>query len=337
MEFLTEYGLFLAETITVVVAVVIVVGVVAANTARGRRPDEGHLEVRCLNDQLSELHDTLQAAMLDKKAFRRQRKAREREHKKRRGSRSRVYVLNFEGDLQASATDRLCHEVTSVLSVAQADDEVVVRLESAGGVVHGYGLAASQLQRIKQRDIDLTVAVDKVAASGGYLVACLADRLISSPFAILGSIGVMAEIPNVHRLLKKHDVDVELLTAGEFKRTLTVLGENTEKGRAKFIEELEDVHRLFKEHVARHRPSVDIEAVATGEAWYGPRALERKLADELMTSDEYLAKRCEEADVYEVRWAIRRTPLERLTQRLGAITGRRGLLDFTESDVWRGQ
>ncbi len=337
MEFLIEYGLFLAETITIVVAIVIVVGVVAANTARGRRPDEGHLEVRCLNDQLDQQRDTLQSAMLDKKAFRRQHKARERERKKSRGSRSRVYVLNFEGDLQASATDRLRHEVTSLLSVADVDDEVVLRLESAGGVVHGYGLAASQLHRIKEHNVKLTVAVDRMAASGGYLVACLADRLISSPFAVLGSIGVMAQIPNVHRLLKKHDVDVEVLTAGEFKRTLTVLGENTEKGREKFIEELEDVHRLFKEHVARHRPTVDIEAVATGEAWYGPRALERNLSDELMTSDEYLAKRCEEADVYEVRWAIRRTPLERLTRRLSANARRRGWLDFTESDVWRVQ
>lgn len=337
MEFLTEYGLFLAETITVVIAAVIIIGVVAANASRARRPDDGHLEVRCLNDQLSEQRDVLQSVMLQKRALRRQRKMRARERKKGRGARPRVYVLNFEGDLQASATDRLRHEVTSVLSVANADDEVVLRLESTGGVVHGYGLAASQLHRIKECGIRLTVAVDKVAASGGYLVACLADRLISSPFAVLGSIGVMAEIPNVHRLLKKHDVDVELLTAGEFKRTLTILGENTDKGREKFIEELEDVHELFKEHVARHRPAVDIEAVATGETWYGPRALERKLADELMTSDAYLARRCEDADVYEVRWTIRRTPLERLMQRMSAVLRRSGLESLTDSDAWRVQ
>lgn len=336
MDLLAEYGLFLAETATVVVAIVIVVATVAANTGRGRQPDEGHLEVRCLNDQLDHQRDILEAAVLGKKASRRQHKARMRERKKVHGTLRRVYVLNFEGDLQASATDRLRHEVTSVLSVAREEDEVVLRLESAGGVVHGYGLAASQLQRIKEQGISLTVAVDKVAASGGYLVACLADKLISSPFAVLGSIGVMAEVPNVHRLLKKHDVDVELLTAGEFKRTLTVFGENTEKGREKFIEELEDVHKLFKEHVARHRPVVDIDAVSTGESWYGPRALDRKLSDELATSDAYLAKCCDDAEVYEVRWAIRRSPIERLAQRFGALLGQRRLADYVNSDLWRG-
>jgi serine protease SohB len=335
MDFLTEYGLFLAETVTVVVAIVVVAGTIAATATRGRRPDEGHLEVRCLNDQLGFQRETLESAVLDKKAVRRTRRARTRERKKVRGTLPRVYVLNFEGDLQASATERLRHEVTSVLSVARKEDEVVVRLESAGGVVHGYGLAASQLHRIKEHGVALTVAVDKVAASGGYLVACLADKLISSPFAVLGSIGVMAEIPNVHRLLKRHDIDVELLTAGEFKRTLTVLGENTDKGRQKFIEELEDVHKLFKEHVARHRPVVDIEAVSTGETWYGPRALDRKLSDELMTSDEYLAKRCDDADVYEVRWVVRRSPFERLVQRMEGMLGRRRVSDFDDTRAER--
>jgi serine protease SohB len=228
------------------------------------------------------------------------------------GIRARVFVLQFEGDLQASRVDHLRTEITAVLTMAETADEVVVKLESPGGAVHGYGLAASQLDRIRQHGIPLVVAVDKVAASGGYLMAAVADRILAAPFAVIGSIGVLAQIPNVHRLLKKHDVDVELLTAGKYKRTLTVFGENTEEGRQKFREELEDIHALFQEFVGSRRQVLDMEEVATGEVWYGERALDRKLIDEVCTSDEYLMKVCEDRDVFEVRWVEHRRPIERL-------------------------
>ena len=233
----------------------------------------------------------------------------------------RVFVLTFDGDIAASGVDGLRQEVSAVLGVAQTGDEVVVRVESAGGAVHGYGLAASQLARIRSRGVTLTVAVDKVAASGGYLMAAVADRILAAPFAVLGSIGVVAQIPNVHRLLKKHDVDVEVHTAGRFKRTLDVLGENTEQGRAKLREELEDVHALFQEYVANWRPKLDLEAVSTGEHWYGQRALDRALVDELVTSDEYLARACERADVFEVAWTVPKRPLERLAGQFASALG----------------
>ena len=108
-----------------------------------------------------------------------------------------------------------------------------------------YGLAASQMQRIRDKKLKLTVCVDKVAASGGYMMAVVADKIIAAPFAVLGSIGVLAQVPNFHRLLKKHDVDFEMLTAGKYKRTLTMFGENTDKGREKFQEDIEDTHVLF--------------------------------------------------------------------------------------------
>ena len=233
----------------------------------------------------------------------------------------RVFVLTFDGDIAASGVDGLRQEVSAVLGVAQSGDEVVVRVESAGGAVHGYGLAASQLARIRSHGVKLTVAVDKVAASGGYLMAAVADRILAAPFAVLGSIGVVAQIPNVHRLLKKHDVDVEVHTAGRFKRTLDVLGENTEQGRAKLREELEDVHALFQEYVANWRPKLDLEAVSTGEHWYGQRALDRALVDELVTSDEYLARACERADVFEVVWTVPKRPLERLAGQFASALG----------------
>lgn len=206
----------------------------------------------------------------------------------------------------------LREEVTAVLSVATSDDEVVVILESPGGVVHGYGLAASQLQRFKDHRIALTVAVDKVAASGGYLMACVAQRIIAAPFAILGSIGVVGQMPNFNRLLKSHDVDYELITAGEYKRTLTLFGENTEKGREKFREEIEITHALFKDFVRTHRPDVDIERVSTGEHWYGLQALELKLVDAVRTSDDYLRDASATADLYELTYIRKRRGLERI-------------------------
>ncbi|MEM7379530.1 MAG: protease SohB, partial [Pseudomonadota bacterium] len=201
---------------------------------------------------------------------------------------------------------------TAVLAVARPGDEVVVKLESPGGMVHSYGLAASQLDRIVQAKVQLVVCVDKVAASGGYMMACVANRIVAAPFAVLGSIGVVAQLPNVHRLLKKNDIDFELLTAGQYKRTLTVFGENTDEGRQKFIEELEETHVLFKEFVSEHRPQVDIDQIATGETWYGRRALGMKLIDEVSTSDDYLIKRLEEVNVYDVRFVEHKSLRERL-------------------------
>ncbi|MEO9699778.1 protease SohB, partial [Marinobacter alexandrii] len=239
----------------------------------------------------------------------------------------RVFVLDFDGDIKASDTDPLRRSITAVLSVADPErDEVVVRLESGGGLVHSYGLAAAQLDRIRSKGVPLTACVDKVAASGGYMMACVADRIIASPFAILGSIGVVAQLPNFHRFLKKNDVDFEVLTAGEHKRTMTVFGENTDKGRQKFLEDLEDTHVLFKEYVGERRPAVDISAVANGDIWFGKRALDVQLIDEIKTSDEYLIEACDRADVVSVAYQRKRT----LPEKLGLATS--AALEHT---VWR--
>ncbi len=222
--------------------------------------------------------------------------------KKEEAEQKSVYVLGFEGDMEASKVERLKHEISAVLTQASKNDEVVVRVESPGGVVHSYGYAASQLMRVRKAGIKLTVAVDEVAASGGYMIAVVADQILAAPFALVGSIGVAAEIPNVNRLLKKYDIDYEILTAGEFKRTLSVFGENTDAARKKVLEEIEDVHELFKEFVSHHRPNVDLSVVATGESWYGERALARNLIDEIMTSDEYIMNACDDSRVFELTW-----------------------------------
>ena len=316
MEFLVDYLGFLAKTATVVVGLLVVVFAavgLAAHRAM-RRPPVGYIEVERLNDRLQDMGRAVKEAGMAPAAVRRQRKrdAKTRKRRRREEASRRVFVLNFNGDIEANAVEALRREVSAVLAAAKEDDEVVVRVDSAGGMVHGYGLAASQLARVRDHGLQLTVAVDKVAASGGYMMAAVASRILAAPFAVVGSIGVMAQIPNVHRLLKRHAVDVEVHTAGRFKRTLDVLGENTEEGRAKLREELRDAHALFQEFVGTWRPKLDLPAVSTGEAWYGQRALDRALVDELTTSDEYLARACEKADVLEVTWVTPKPPIERL-------------------------
>ena len=221
-------------------------------------------------------------------------------------------MLDFKGDISASETTALREEISAIINVAKVDDEVLLRLESPGGVVHGYGLAASQLARLKQKGIKLTVAVDKVAASGGYMMACVADKIVSAPFAIIGSIGVVAQIPNIHRLLKKHDVDVDVMTAGEFKRTVTVLGENTEKGKQKFQAELEETHQLFKQFVAQNRPHLDVDKVATGEHWFGQQALALQLVDELATSDDIILEKMKDKSVIAVKYKVKKPLLQKI-------------------------
>lgn len=314
-----DYAEFLLRTVTLVVAVIVVLTAVAALRSKGRSKGSGHLDVHKLNDFYKALRERLEHALLDKAELKARHKAEAKQAKaeKKAGKhKPRVFVLDFDGDIKASATEHLRHEVTALLSMATAQDEVVLRLESGGGMVHGYGLAASQLARIRQAGVPLTVCVDKVAASGGYMMACIGDKVLSAPFAILGSIGVVAQLPNVHRLLKKHDIDFEVLTAGEYKRTLTVFGENTDKGREKFQEDLETTHVLFKNFVARYRPQLVIDEIATDEVWLGLSALDKQLVDELKTSDEYLAERAREADLFQLHYAEKKS----LPERFGLAT-----------------
>ena len=312
----SEYLLFAAKSVTWVAALLILVGGVMLLARKGRQlSGRGHLEVTDLGAEVRAMGQVLDAAMATPRERRALRKAWRRNRRTAAAvtAGKRVFVLDFAGDLQASGVTALRHEVTALLSRVQPGDEVVVRLESAGGMVHAYGLAASQLDRIAQAGTRLTVCVDKVAASGGYLMACVADRILAAPFAVLGSIGGMAQIPNIHRLLKRHDIDVELLTAGQYKRTLTVLGENTDAGRDKFQRDLDATHALFKQYVAERRPDLDIEAAATGEIWLGTRALAMGLVDAIETSDEYLAARAAEgAAVYELNYRYRQSWRQRL-------------------------
>jgi serine protease SohB len=327
MEHLYDYLGFLARTVTIVVGVLVVISSVVALAVKRQHRHAGHLDIRKLNEHYLDLKYGVQEALLPASLVK---KARKHEDKTRRAAdkaaarslrhtgdegdapRKRMFVVDFVGDLHASQVKQLREEITAILTTAVATDEVVVRLESPGGLVHGYGLGASQLARVRDAGIPLTVVVDKVAASGGYLMAVVANRILAAPFAVVGSIGVVAQVPNVHRLLKRHDVDVEVLTAGKYKRTLTVMGENTAEARQKFIEELEEVHGLFQSFVGAYRPQVNLEQVATGESWHGEHAIGLALIDELSTSDAYLLAASEHAELFEVRWVEQKRPIERL-------------------------
>ncbi len=327
MEFISEYGLFLLKTITLVGAIVLVIGAIASASSRNKNSaQEGDIVIKRLNDDIEDYKDAFEDAILSKeeqKALNKQRqkeeKAKAKAEKKRAKdglesteTRKRIFVLDFNGDVKASEVDLLRHEITAVLTQIEKEDEIVLRLESPGGMVHTYGLAASQLKRIRDKGVPLTICVDEVAASGGYMMACLGNKIIAAPFALIGSIGVLAQVPNFHRLLKKNDVDYELFTAGEFKRTVTMLGENTDKGREKFQSDLEETHTLFRQHVQKFRPRLDVDTVATGEVWYGQQALENKLIDEVGTSDDYIVNACANADVYSVRYEYKKTLQEKL-------------------------
>lgn len=316
MEFLTDYGLFFAKSVTVIVVIGLILAMVAS-VRDSQDDDNGQIKVVNLNDRYKEYRDRLRASVLDEQAIKaelKQEKKKAKEQKKLKNKdeaelkpKRRVYVIDFDGDIRASAAASLKEEITAVLAIATIGDEVVIKLESGGGMVHGYGFAASQMDRVASAKIPLTVCVDKVAASGGYMMACVADKILAAPFAIVGSIGVVAQLPNFHRLLKKNDVDVEILTAGEHKRTLTMFGENTDKGREKFIEELEETHQLFKDYVGQRRDQVDLGEVSTGEVWYGARAVDKGLVDQVMTSDEYLVGCCRDSDVYEVSYETKKS------------------------------
>lgn len=325
MELLSQYGLFLAKIATVVIAIAVVAVLIVNLTQRKRQ--RGELRITRLSEQYKEMQEEMSLSLLDSHQQKLWLKSQKKKHKQEAkaakakaklatpqfDAKPRVYVLDFKGSMDAHEVASLREEVTAVLAVATPQDQVVVRLESPGGVVHGYGLAASQLQRLREKQIPLTVAVDKVAASGGYMMACVADKIVAAPFSIIGSIGVVAQIPNFNRFLKNKEIDIELHTAGQYKRTLTLLGENTEEGRQKFREDLNETHHLFKDFVHRMRPTLDIEQVATGEHWYGIQAQEKGLVDEVGTSDDLLLNLMEGRELVGVRFTQRKRLMDRFT------------------------
>ncbi|OCG25451.1 protease SohB [Gilliamella sp. wkB108] len=352
MNWFSQYSLFLAETVTVVLAILAVL-IFILSQRRKSATVAGRLSVKDISKEYEQIKDDMLMSSMDeleakqftkdlkkqKKLEKKQAKSvvkQKKKHVKNNESsenqtvsqtpttltsgetddkvKPKLFVLSFNGSMDAHEVEELRQEITAVLAIIKPEDEVVVKLESPGGVVHGYGLAASQLLRFRTRDISFTAVVDKVAASGGYMMACTANKIVAAPFAIVGSIGVVAQIPNFNRLLKKHDVDIELQTAGEYKRTLTMFGENTDEGRQKFKQELEETHLLFKDFVKEYRPNVDIEQVATGEHWFASQAKDKGLVDEISTSDDFILSHLASHKIVSVKYQRKQKLSEKISK-----------------------
>lgn len=343
MEFLYEYGLFVAKAVTLVIAFVVVVSTIVG-VASKQKQGKGQLEIVSISEQLKDITNYAKQVLLDKNALKKLAKEQKKEAKAKSKSKnkeqgeesqkSRLYVIDFKGSMDAHEVEHLREEITAILCVADKEDEVLVRLESGGGVVHGYGLAASQLQRIKEKGLKLTIAVDKVAASGGYMMACVADKLLASQFAYIGSIGVLAQLPNFNKLLKKNDIEFEQHTAGEFKRTLTIFGENNDEGRAKFKEEIEEIHVLFKDFVHSQRPDMDIDKVATGEYWPGVKAKALGLIDDITTSDDYILSHYPEREIFSVKYSVKKNVAEKLGMSAANVVERVFMKSMNKARHW---
>ena len=312
MEILVDYLIFLLKVFTIALAITLPL-LIIIGSSKNKSQQKGKLSITNLSDKFEDMGNALKGSLMNPKELKKFNKDLSKDKKKKNKTENEetVFVLNFNGDIQASEVEKLKQEVNSILLSESECKEVVLKVESGGGSAYAYGLCAAELKRLVDNEISLTVCIDKVAASGGYLMSCVATKIIAAPWAIVGSIGVIAQLPNFHRLLKKNSIDFEMHTAGAFKRTLTTLGENTEEGREKFKSELEDLHLIFKNFVKEQRPQVDTEVVATGEVWQGEEAVKVGLVDSLETSDNYLVNLSKEAKLLEIEFVEKKNLTER--------------------------
>ncbi len=315
MELFYEYLFFLAKSLTFMISVLVTllfaVAIVSKN--KGDNKTKSKIKISNLNDKYDDMAKQIESKILPKKEYKVKLKNQAKSLKNKDKDKNNIFLLNFKGDIRASSVEQLRDQVTATLQVATSKDEIIVAVESPGGVVHGYGLAASQLARIRDRNIPLTVCVDKIAASGGYLMATVADQILAAPFAIIGSIGVISQLPNFHRLLKKNDIDFEEHTAGEFKRTLTYFGKITDEGRKKFQENLTEIHDIFKSHINKYRPNVNIDEVANGDHWLATTAQKMQLVDKIITSDDYLLSKYDKSNIYEIDIQSKKSFIQKLS------------------------
>ncbi len=328
LEMLIALAIFLAKAVIIVIAIIIVASFFANLALKGKLSEKSFKLTNLskkLKKSVSQLKEEINKDMVSEKEAKKLSKAERKDEKKRlKANKSekekKLFILDFNGDIKASAGESLRKCVTQVISLADPEkDEVLIRLESPGGMVSAYGIAASELSRIRNASLNLTVSVDKVAASGGYLMSCVGSKIIAAPFAVVGSIGVVAGMPNFNKVLKKHDIDYDVLTAGKYKRTLTMFGENTAEGREKFIGQLEQIHDLFKKFVTQYRPSLDMDKVGTGEYWFGEDALNLGLVDEIKTSEDYMLQLNKTHEIFHLEHQKKQTLVEKFTQSASAL------------------
>ena len=313
MALLGNYLLFMAKCATLLGLLFIFIAAIIATASKAKTKKKIKISARSLNEHYQGLKQVIFELTQDKKSHKAQKKEQKTLEKKHaKHNKPRLFIINFKGDVQAHAASALNEQINTILLSHQPDDEVLLRLESPGGVVPGYGLAAAQLTRLRDKNIPLTIAIDKVAASGGYLMASVANQVIAAPLAIIGSIGVIAQLPNFHRLLEKNHIDYEQVMAGKHKRTLTIFGQNTQQGREKLQSEVDETLVLFKSHIQKFRPQVIIDNVATGEHWYGSQALDLKLIDAIQTSDDFILSNLDEKQLIQIECHEKQSKIDKL-------------------------
>ena len=313
IELLIDYSFFLLKVVTIVIVIILPLLIISSANRQKKFGEKGHLIIKNLSERLDKMGTAILSSEMDKKSFKKFIKDKNKKKKKQKSpEKQSVYVLNFYGDIQATGVNKLKEEINAILSSKSKCKEVVLKVESGGGSAYAYGLCAAELKRLTDNKISLTVCIDKIAASGGYLMSCVANKIIAAPWAVVGSIGVIAQLPNLHRLLKKNAIDIEMHTAGRYKRTLTTLGKNTPTGRKKFIKELEELHSVFKDFVKENRPVIDVKKVATGEVWQGDQAKKIGLIDEIATADDYLLKLSSKFNLLELDYYERKPIGEKL-------------------------
>ncbi|KZX82185.1 hypothetical protein A3715_00045, partial [Oleiphilus sp. HI0009] len=273
-----------------------------------KKNSDGRIIVKSLNEEYQEIQD----ALLKFKPLKPIKSSSIRKFKASPNKQS-IFVLDFKGDKTASSVGSLSKEVSAILSVAKPNDEVFLRLESPGGTITGYGLASQQLIRLREAGIRLVVSVDEIATSGGYMMAAVGDRIIASPTSMLGSIGVIMEVPNFYNLLDRAGVQFHQFTAGKHKRLVSMTNKIGDAAKDQINQDLEKSHELFKNHVHTYRNSVNLESVSHGDVWSAKYCLDNKLVDDLMTSEAYLFDRASRANIFHISWDVERSFSDKLS------------------------
>ncbi|CAB3976441.1 protease SohB [Candidatus Azoamicus ciliaticola] len=293
---LTDYTIFFLKIITIIILLLLTI-ITCLIIIKNK--DNKYIEIKNINKKYITLKKMFLSEILKKTEKKNIIKNINKEEKIIKTK--NLFILNFNGDINASDINNLKDILSILILNKKYVDEVLIKLTSNGGIVTNYGLAATQLKRLKNENINLTISIDTIAASGGYMMACVANKIIASHFSIIGSIGVLGIIPNINKMLNKNNIEIEYHTSGKYKKTLSVIGENTEIGRKKFIESLENTHFLFKNFVKENRSQINIDEIATGEYWYGIDALKLNLIDKIQTSDEYIMENLNNTKIYEIK------------------------------------
>lgn len=159
-------------------------------------------------------------------------------------------------------------------------EAIVLRIDSPGGSVVGSDEIYQALLAI---DKPLVVSMGEVAASGGYYIACAADRVLANPGTLTGSIGVISMVPNIEELMEKIGVEVLVIKSGALKDEGSVFREMTEEEREVWQRIIDEAYDQFVGIVAdgRDLPPQAVRELADGRVYTGHQALELGLVDEL--------------------------------------------------------